>query len=139
VSRRWRLREGARTASSRQSASGKGRTPWALDDRFTVRFHIDDDEGPCAPSRAHGAHRASAVHLQRSALGYAGSGQGMGHQRSRKEDKRMSLLWVVAVVFFVLWLLGFAAFHVTNGLIHILLLLAVIAVVFRLVTGRRTA
>jgi uncharacterized protein DUF5670 len=63
----------------------------------------------------------------------------MGHQRSRKEDKRMSLLWVVAVVFFVLWLLGFAAFHVTNGLIHILLLLAVIAVVFRLVTGRRTA
>jgi len=51
----------------------------------------------------------------------------------------MSLLWVVAVVFFVLWLLGFAAFHVTNGLIHILLLLAVIAVVFRLVTGRRTA
>jgi hypothetical protein len=51
----------------------------------------------------------------------------------------MSLLWVVAVVFFVLWLLGFAAFHVTSGFIHILLLLAVIAVVFRLVSGRRTA
>jgi hypothetical protein len=51
----------------------------------------------------------------------------------------MSLLWVLAVVFFVLWMLGFAAFHVTSGFIHILLLLAVIAVVFRLVTGRRTA
>jgi hypothetical protein len=56
-----------------------------------------------------------------------------------KEDKIMSLLWVLAVVFFVLWMLGFAAFHVTSGFIHILLLLAVIAVVFRLVTGRRTA
>jgi hypothetical protein len=51
----------------------------------------------------------------------------------------MSLLWAVAVVFFVLWLIGFAAFHVTSGFIHILLLLAVIAVVFRLVTGHRTA
>ena len=51
----------------------------------------------------------------------------------------MSLLWAVAGVFFVLWLIGFAAFHVTSGFIHILLLLAVIAVVFRLVTGHRTA
>jgi hypothetical protein len=64
---------------------------------------------------------------------------GAGTSRTRKEDKIMSLLWVVAVVFFVLWLLGFAAFHVTSGFIHILLLLAVIAVVFRLVSGRRTA
>ncbi len=51
----------------------------------------------------------------------------------------MSLLWVVAVVFFVLWLLGFAAFHVTTGFIHLLLVLAVIAVVYQLVSGRRTA
>lgn len=47
----------------------------------------------------------------------------------------MNLLWAVAVVFFVLWLLGFAAFHVTSGLIHILLVLAVIAVIVRLVSG----
>lgn len=51
----------------------------------------------------------------------------------------MYLLWVIAVVFFVLWLLGFAAFHVTTGFIHLLLVLAVIAVVFQLVSGRRTA
>jgi hypothetical protein len=51
----------------------------------------------------------------------------------------MDVLWIVAVVFFVLWMLGFAAFHVTSGLIHILLVLAVVAVVFRLVTGHRTA
>jgi hypothetical protein len=51
----------------------------------------------------------------------------------------MDLLWIIAVVFFVLWMLGFTAFHVTSGFIHILLVLAVVAVVFRLVTGRRTA
>lgn len=51
----------------------------------------------------------------------------------------MHLLWVIAVVFFVLWMLGFAAFHVTSGLIHLLLVLAVIAIVVQLVSGRRTA
>ena len=50
----------------------------------------------------------------------------------------MNLLWAIAVVFFVLWILGFAAFHVTSGFIHILLVLALVAVVFRLVTGRST-
>jgi len=55
-----------------------------------------------------------------------------------KEDETMDLLWIVAVVFFVLWMLGFAAFHVTSGFVHILLVLAVIAVVFRLVSGHRT-
>ncbi len=50
----------------------------------------------------------------------------------------MNLLWALAVVFFVLWLLGFTAFHVASGFIHILLLLAVVAVVVRLVSGPRT-
>jgi hypothetical protein len=51
----------------------------------------------------------------------------------------MDLLWAVAVLFVVLWALGFVAFHVTSGLIHLLLVLAVVAVVFRLVTGRPAA
>jgi hypothetical protein len=49
----------------------------------------------------------------------------------------MDLLWALAVVFIVLWMLGFMAFHVTTGFIHVLLVLAVVAVVFRLVSGRR--
>jgi hypothetical protein len=48
----------------------------------------------------------------------------------------MNLLWALAVVFFVMWMLGFAAFHVTSGLIHILLVLAVAVVLIRLVSGR---
>ncbi|MGA3121663.1 MAG: lmo0937 family membrane protein [Polyangiaceae bacterium] len=49
------------------------------------------------------------------------------------------MLWTVAVVFLVLWAMGFLAFHVTTGLIHLLLLAAVIVVVLQLVSGRRTA
>jgi hypothetical protein len=51
----------------------------------------------------------------------------------------MDLLWALAVVFVVLWGVGFFAFHVTGGLIHLLLVVALVAVVFRLVTGRRLA
>lgn len=51
----------------------------------------------------------------------------------------MDLIWMLAVVFFVLWMLGFLAFHITTGFIHLLLVVAVCAVVFRLVSGRRTA
>jgi hypothetical protein len=51
----------------------------------------------------------------------------------------MNLLWAVAVLFFVMWLLGFAAFHVTTGLIHVLLVLAVAVVLIRVLTGRRVA
>jgi hypothetical protein len=57
--------------------------------------------------------------------------------RARKEDEKMNLLWALAVVFFVLWMLGFAAFHVTSGLIHLLLVVAVAVVVIRLVMGQR--
>ena len=51
----------------------------------------------------------------------------------------MNFLWAIAVVFFVLWVLGFAAFHVTSGLIHVLLILALVAIAVRLFSGRRTA
>ncbi len=47
------------------------------------------------------------------------------------------MLWTLAVVFLVLWGLGFLAFHVTSGFIHLLLMIAVVAVVFQLVSGRR--
>lgn len=46
------------------------------------------------------------------------------------------MLWTIAVILFILWLLGFVVLHVGGGLIHLLLILAIIAVVWRLVTGR---
>jgi hypothetical protein len=47
------------------------------------------------------------------------------------------MLWTLAVILLILWALGFLAFHVTSGLIHILLVVAIIVIVYRLVTGRR--
>lgn len=48
-----------------------------------------------------------------------------------------NLLWVIIVVLVILWLLGFVAFPVGGNLIHILLVIALILVVYRLATGRR--
>jgi hypothetical protein len=47
------------------------------------------------------------------------------------------MLWTLAVVLLILWALGFLAFHVGGGLIHLLLVIALIVIVYRLVTGRR--
>jgi hypothetical protein len=47
------------------------------------------------------------------------------------------MLWTIAVIFLILWLLGFFAFHVAGGLIHILLVIAIIVIIYRLITGRR--
>lgn len=47
----------------------------------------------------------------------------------------MNLLWGLVVVLVVLWLLGFSM-HVGGGLIHLLLVIAVIVIIVRLVTGR---
>lgn len=46
------------------------------------------------------------------------------------------VLWTILVVLVVLWLLGFGL-HVGGSLIHLLLVIALIVLVFQLVTGRR--
>jgi uncharacterized protein DUF5670 len=46
------------------------------------------------------------------------------------------MLWTIAVILLVLWLLGFAI-HIGGGLIHILLVLAIIVGLIQLFTGRR--
>ncbi len=47
-----------------------------------------------------------------------------------------NLLWLIIVVLVILWLAGFAM-HVGGGLIHVLLVIAVIVLLYQLVTGRR--
>lgn len=48
------------------------------------------------------------------------------------------MLWTVFVVVLILWLLGFS-FHIAGGLIHILLVVALVMLVFNLLSGRRRA
>jgi hypothetical protein len=47
------------------------------------------------------------------------------------------MLWTIFVIILVLWLLGFS-FHVAGGLIHLLLVVALIVLVINLITGRRS-
>lgn len=46
------------------------------------------------------------------------------------------MLWTIIAILIVLWLLGFG-FQLGGSLIHILLVIAVIVVIYQLVTGRR--
>lgn len=43
----------------------------------------------------------------------------------------------LAVILFIVWALGFLAFHVTAAIIHLLIVLAIIALVLHFVRGRR--
>lgn len=47
------------------------------------------------------------------------------------------MLWTIVLILLVLWLLGFLVFPVAGGLIHILLVVALIVVLVRLFTGRK--
>lgn len=49
------------------------------------------------------------------------------------------MLWTIALVLFILWILGFGVFHVAGGLIHLLLVIAVIVLLFNFISGRRIA
>ncbi len=51
----------------------------------------------------------------------------------------MSIFMVLFMVLLIAWLLGFAAFHVAGGLIHLLLIVAVISLVLHFVRGTKTA
>ena len=47
------------------------------------------------------------------------------------------MLWTIAVIFLILWLLGLVTSFTLHGFIHVLLVLAVIAVLVRIIQGRR--
>ena len=49
----------------------------------------------------------------------------------------MDLLWTVAVILLIMWLLGLVTSYALGGFIHILLVLAIIVVLIRVIQGRR--
>jgi hypothetical protein len=55
-----------------------------------------------------------------------------GRPRRKGED----MLWTIFVILVVLWLLGFTL-HIGGGLIHILIVVAVVVLIFNLISGRR--
>jgi hypothetical protein len=47
------------------------------------------------------------------------------------------MLITIAIILLILWALGFFAFHVAGGLIHILLIIGIIVLIWNFVAGRR--
>jgi hypothetical protein len=48
------------------------------------------------------------------------------------------MLWTIAVILLVLWALGMVSSYTAGGVIHLLLVIAVIVVVFQFISGRRS-
>ena len=46
-------------------------------------------------------------------------------------------MWTLAIILIVLWLLGFISSYTFGGVIHLLLVIALVVVVIRLIQGRR--
>ena len=57
--------------------------------------------------------------------------------RARYSLRRHAMLWTIFVVLMVLWLLGMITSYTMGGFIHLLLILAVVALAIQLITGRR--
>jgi hypothetical protein len=49
------------------------------------------------------------------------------------------MLWTIAVVLLIMWALGLVSGFTMSGFIHVLLVIAIVAVLFRVISGRRLA
>jgi len=47
------------------------------------------------------------------------------------------MLWTIALILIILWLLGLVSSHVMGGFIHLLLVIAIVVVLIRIIQGRR--
>ena len=57
------------------------------------------------------------------------NGGGLGEERH--------MLWTIAVILIVLWLLGLVSSYTMGGFVHVLLVIAIIVVLVRIIQGRR--
>jgi len=48
------------------------------------------------------------------------------------------MLWTIAVILIILWLLGLVSSYTMGGLVHILLVIAIIVLIFGFIGGRRS-
>jgi hypothetical protein len=60
-----------------------------------------------------------------------------GETRGADLRRRKTMLWTITIILFILWLLGMVSSYTLGGWIHLLLVLAVIVLIFNLLSGRR--
>jgi len=61
-----------------------------------------------------------------------------GARTSKVIAKEKIMLWTIAVVLIVLWAVGLVSAYTMGGFIHVLLVLAVIALILQIIQGRRS-
>lgn len=62
---------------------------------------------------------------------------GNGSEGASPQRKTNSMLYTLAVVLLILWLLGLVTSYTIGGFIHILLVIAVVMILLRLISGRK--
>jgi hypothetical protein len=55
----------------------------------------------------------------------------------RSNASEESMLWTIFVILLILWLIGVVSAHTFGGFIHILLVIAIVVVLIRVISGRR--
>jgi hypothetical protein len=55
----------------------------------------------------------------------------------QKKGKEIDMLWTIAVILGILWLLGMVSSYTMGGFLHLLLVLAIIVVLINVIQGRR--
>jgi hypothetical protein len=60
-------------------------------------------------------------------------------EQANKAGSEAHMLWTLFVILLVLWLAGVVSSYTLGGFIHLLLVLAVLALVFQLISDRRTS
>ena len=78
-------------------------------------------------------HAARRLHLKTAPLA------DIAHFADVGEQKEGVMLWTIAVVLAVLWLMGMVTANAMGGFVHILLLLAVAVILINVIQGRRLA
>jgi tryptophan-rich sensory protein len=58
-------------------------------------------------------------------------------ENQTKKERIFVMLYTIAVVLIVLWLLGFVSSYTMGGLIHVLLVIAIVLVLVRVISGRK--
>jgi uncharacterized membrane protein YtjA (UPF0391 family) len=61
----------------------------------------------------------------------------MSEKEEKNIKKEVSMLETILIILVIAWALGFFAFHVSSGLIHVLLVIAAVILIVRLLRGRR--
>ncbi len=78
-------------------------------------------------------------HPPHRCIGSEGSSDGPVGQGGKRQRKRDSMLYTLATIILVLWLLGLLTSYTMGGAIHILLLIALIMILANVFSGRRRA